>query len=80
MANCIRSIAKHTEIDTFKIEPMKSKEEIKIRIAALEKLRDEATKKTDISKGKDLQDYVVAVASVNYIEGKLQALKEVIDE
>ena len=57
---------------------MKSKEEIKMRIAALEKLRDE--KKTDISKGKDLQDYVVAVASVNYIEGKLQALKEVIDE
>ena len=59
---------------------MKSKEEIKIRIAALEKLRDGATKKKDISKGKDLQDYVVAVAAVNYFEGKLQALKEVIDE
>ncbi len=58
---------------------MKTQHEIQDQIAALRKIRDEAAyKANNIGKGLPVDDYLNAIATLNYIEGRLSALEEVI--
>ncbi len=58
---------------------MKPKHEIEDQISALRKIRNEAAyKANNIGKGLPVDDYLNAIATLNYIEGRLSALEEVI--